>query len=169
MGSRTKLFLSLLLLIGASWADDYRGEVPLKMLDVRSLASRYPASNSEHRTNLENGFVSIRILTNLDECFYVWSWNQDEDIDRTESDELNGFPAKKLTLQPGGCGYYEFEIKPGQVNSFIQPARKKGDIYWVHFKCFIKLTVQKSSYQTGLLWQSTNWSRGFFDGQSKES
>ena len=62
MGSRTKLFLSLLLLIGASWADDYRGEVPLKMLDVRSLASRYPASNSEHRTNLENGYVSVAIL-----------------------------------------------------------------------------------------------------------
>ena len=38
--------------------EDYRGETPLKMLDVRSMASRYPAANSEYRTNLENGYVS---------------------------------------------------------------------------------------------------------------
>ena len=38
---------------------EYTEEAPLKMLNVRSVASRYPASNSEHRTNLENGFVSI--------------------------------------------------------------------------------------------------------------
>ena len=58
MGSRTRFLFPVILLIGGSWADDHRGEVPLKMLDVRSLASRYPASNSDHRTNLENGFVS---------------------------------------------------------------------------------------------------------------
>ena len=38
---------------------EYTEETPLKMLDVRSVATRYPASNSEYRTNLENGYVSI--------------------------------------------------------------------------------------------------------------
>ena len=56
---------------------------------------------------------------------------QDEDVDRTESDTLNGFPAKKLTLQPGGCGFYEFPIQPGETNAYVQPAKKEGEIYWV--------------------------------------
>lgn len=51
-------------------------------------------------------------------------------MDRTESDTLNGFPSMKMTLLPGGCGFYQFPIKPGQVNALIQPAKKKGEIYW---------------------------------------
>ena len=38
-------------------SNDYRQEIPVKMLDVRSFATRYPASNSEFRTSLENGYV----------------------------------------------------------------------------------------------------------------
>ena len=57
--------------------------------------------------------------------------HQDEEIDRTESDILNGFPGMKLTLQPGGCAYYEFPIQSGEINCFVQPARKEGEIYWV--------------------------------------
>ena len=38
-------------------SNDYRQEIPVKMLNVRSLATRYPASNSEFRTSLENGYV----------------------------------------------------------------------------------------------------------------
>lgn len=51
-------------------------------------------------------------------------------MDRTESDTLNGFPSMKMTLLPGGCGFYEFPIKAGQINALIQPAKKKGEIYW---------------------------------------
>ena len=54
-------------------------------------------------------------------------------MDRTESDTLNGFPSMKMTLLPGGCGFYEFPVKPGQTVSFVQPAKKKGEIYWVLF------------------------------------
>lgn len=51
-------------------------------------------------------------------------------MDRTESDTLNGFPSMKMTLLPGGCGFYQFPIKAGQVNALVQPAKKKGEIYW---------------------------------------
>ena len=64
-----------------------------------------------YRTNIENG--------------------QDEEVDRTESDTLNDFPSMKMTLLPGGCGFYEIPIKPGQVYAYIQPAKKEGEIYWV--------------------------------------
>ena len=40
-------------------SDDYRQEIPVKMLKVRSLATRYPASNSEFRTSIENGYVIL--------------------------------------------------------------------------------------------------------------
>ena len=43
-------------------SNDYREVAPVKMLNVRSVATRYPASNSEFRTNLENGFVSFQII-----------------------------------------------------------------------------------------------------------
>ena len=56
---------------------------------------------------------------------------QAEEIERTESDIVNGFPRMKPTLQPGGCAYYEFPIQSGEINCFVQPARKKGEIYWV--------------------------------------
>ena len=60
MGTRTIISLfALSSLFAISLAnEDYRGGTPLKMLDVRSMASRYPAANSEYRTNLENGYVS---------------------------------------------------------------------------------------------------------------
>ena len=61
-------------------------------------------------------------------CFNV---SKDEEVDRTESDALNGFPPMKMSLLPGGCGIYEFPVRPGQINCFIQPAKKKGDLYWV--------------------------------------
>ena len=64
-----------------------------------------------YRTNIENG--------------------QDEEVDRTESDTLNDFPSMKMTLLPGGCGFYEIPIKPGQIYAYIQPAKKEGEIYWV--------------------------------------
>ena len=93
---------------------DYLKEVPVKLLNVRSLASRYPATNSKYRINITNGY--------------------DEEVDRTESDKLNNFPSLKLTLSPGGCSFYEIPIMPTQVNFFIQPAKKKGGIYWVRKK-----------------------------------
>ena len=71
-----------------------------------------PAANSKCRTNIENG--------------------QDEEVDRTQSDILNGFPSMKMTLLPGGCGFYEIPIKPGEVNAMIQPAKKKREIHWVY-------------------------------------
>ena len=36
---------------------DYLQEIPVKLLDVRSVASRYPASNSSYRIRVENGHV----------------------------------------------------------------------------------------------------------------
>ena len=72
----------------------------------------YPAANSKYRTNIENG--------------------QDEELDQTQSDILNGFPSMKMTLLQGGCGFYEIPIKSGKVNVMIQPAKKKGEIYWVY-------------------------------------
>ena len=38
---------------------DYRQEIPVKLLNIRSVATRYPASDSEFRTKVENGYVSI--------------------------------------------------------------------------------------------------------------
>ena len=37
---------------------DYLQEMPVKLLDVRSMATRYPASDSGFRINVENGYVS---------------------------------------------------------------------------------------------------------------
>ena len=37
---------------------DYLQEIPVKLLDVRSMATRYPASDSGFRINVENGYVS---------------------------------------------------------------------------------------------------------------
>ena len=56
-------------------------------------------------------------------------------MERTEGDTLNGFPPKKLTLDPQGCGYYKFPVKPDEINVFIQPAKKvkEGSLYWVKF------------------------------------
>ena len=60
---RPHIFLSLLLLhyfhlcVGI-----YTNEPPVKLLEVESLADRYPASESEYRTSLTDGFVSILIV-----------------------------------------------------------------------------------------------------------
>ena len=97
--------LLIFLLTFSSIFFDYLTVFPLKLLDVRSVASCYHAATSEYRTNIENG--------------------QDEEVDRTKSDKLNGFPSMKMTRLPGGCGFYEIPIKPSQVNSMIQPAKKK--------------------------------------------
>ena len=59
-----KQFLLYFILLQAASINgdpDYLTEVPVKILDVRSVASRYPAANSEYRTNIENGQVN-RIL-----------------------------------------------------------------------------------------------------------
>ena len=37
----------------------YTNETPVKLLEVESLADRYPASESEYRTSVTNGFVSF--------------------------------------------------------------------------------------------------------------
>ena len=36
----------------------YTNETPVKLLEVESLADRYPATESEYRTSISNGFVS---------------------------------------------------------------------------------------------------------------
>ena len=67
--------------------------------------------------------VSICLLNNI----------QDEEAKRSPNDELNNFPELKLILESGGCAYYEFPVNPGEMNSFIQPARKlrPGELYEV--------------------------------------
>ena len=35
----------------------YTNEPPVKLLEVESLADRYPATESEYRTSVTNGFV----------------------------------------------------------------------------------------------------------------
>ena len=40
----------------------YTNEPPVKLLEVESLADRYPATESEYRTSVTNGFVRIRII-----------------------------------------------------------------------------------------------------------
>ena len=35
----------------------YTNESPVKLLEVESLADRYPATESEYRTSVSNGFV----------------------------------------------------------------------------------------------------------------
>ena len=66
---RPHIFLSLLLLhyfhlcVGI-----YTNEPPVKLLEVESLADRYPASESEYRTSLTDGFVStlnVKCLTKI--------------------------------------------------------------------------------------------------------
>ena len=66
MGTRTMNWVFLLPFFAITMANgEYTEETPLKMLDVRSVATRYPASNSEYRTNLENGYVSILALSKI--------------------------------------------------------------------------------------------------------
>ena len=38
----------------------YTEEPPVKLLEVESLAERFPASESQYRVSLENGFVRTR-------------------------------------------------------------------------------------------------------------
>ena len=52
---------------------------------------------------------------------------QDEDVEQTEAQKLDEYPAKKLTLFPGGYANYEFSINASLVNAFIKPAPVIGD------------------------------------------
>ena len=55
------LYISLFLLISTSipsCGGKYTEEAPVKLLEVESLADRYPASESKYRTSVSNGFVS---------------------------------------------------------------------------------------------------------------
>ena len=55
-------FLFLLLIINLTLGShDFLQEIPVKLLDIRSVASRYPASNSSHRIKVENGHVCNHI------------------------------------------------------------------------------------------------------------
>ena len=71
--------------------------------------------------------TKLGILHTFDTCIGY----KDEEVDRTEGDTLNGFPPMKLTLNPGGCAFYQLPTKPGEVNIYIQPAKKQGSFYWV--------------------------------------
>ena len=42
----------------------YTEETPVKILQVESVADRYPASDSQYRISVENGFVSSIVLHN---------------------------------------------------------------------------------------------------------
>ena len=138
------IFLILSFVSNTFGNDDFLQIPPIKMLNVRSVASRYPAANSTYRTNVENGYVSstIKFLTHH-HLITLWHFFQDEEVDRTQSDTLNGFPAMKLTLQPGGCANYEFPVKPGQNNTYIQPAKKEGEFYWVLHSFTVTFTFSK--------------------------
>ncbi len=133
---KMKLLLLTILCLHSAIGYNYLEVLPVKLLDIRSVASRYPASNSEYRTNVENGQVHVFYniqSQDLDEGH--WNISQDEEVDMTEGDTLNNFPSMKLTLNPGGCAFYQIPIQPGEVNSFIQPAKKKGNLYWVLKYC----------------------------------
>ena len=126
-------FLFLLLIINLTLGShDFLQEIPVKLLDIRSVASRYPASNSSHRIKVENGHVCNHIEHIFLDIFVV-KFFQDEEAKRSPNDELNNFPELKLILEPGGCAYYEFPVNPEETNSFIQPARKlrPGELYEV--------------------------------------
>ena len=43
----------------------YTEETPVKLLQVESLAARYPASNSTYRVSLENGFVRTEVVCTI--------------------------------------------------------------------------------------------------------
>ncbi len=67
-----RLVLILASLSSLAQSYNYLQEVPVKLLDVRSVASRYPAANSEYRTGIENGqvqqnFVEMKREENLRE------------------------------------------------------------------------------------------------------
>ena len=36
-------------------------------------------------------------------------------------EELNGFPASRMILNPAGCAFYQFEARHDELNLFIQP------------------------------------------------
>ena len=44
-------------------------------------------------------------------------------------EELNGFPASRMILNPSGCAFYQFEVRQDEWNLFIQPAHKQGDYH----------------------------------------
>ena len=44
-------------------------------------------------------------------------------------EELNGFPAARMILNPSGCAFYEFDVRNDEWNLFVQPAHKQGDYH----------------------------------------
>ena len=56
------IFLILSFVSNSYGNDDFLHIPPIKMLNVRSVASRYPAANSTYRKNVENGYVSSEQL-----------------------------------------------------------------------------------------------------------
>ena len=34
-----------------------------------------------------------------------------------------------MILNPGGCGFYQFEVNYDETNMFIQPAKKQGEYH----------------------------------------
>ena len=59
MAMRNIAILLVLSVISNSLGNDEFLQIPpIKMLNVRSVASRYPAANSTYRKNVENGYVS---------------------------------------------------------------------------------------------------------------
>ena len=61
--------LKLLLFYVSFTSAFYTEEFPVKLLEVESLADRYPAAESEYRLSVTNGFVSFK-------CFLI-SYNVD--------------------------------------------------------------------------------------------
>jgi len=83
---------------------NYLTEEPVKLLEVTSLATRFPSAASPYRSSINKG--------------------KDVQAQRTDVEKLNNFPAYKTILNPGGCANYIFPAKPNQKYIFVQPARK---------------------------------------------
>ena len=54
------VYIVLLSLDIAGVLSLYTDEPPVKLLEVESLAERFPATESQYRVSLENGFVRIQ-------------------------------------------------------------------------------------------------------------
>ena len=89
------------LLISTSFPSSegkYTEETPVKLLEVESLADRYPATESKYRISVSNGFVSIIKNNSLFEPFAknldskAWSFNRMKmPIELKETSSM-GFP-----------------------------------------------------------------------------
>jgi len=91
----------------------YTEETPVKLLEVAPVADRYPASESQYRISITDGY--------------------DEDAHRTEAEALNNFPENRTILNPGGCAVYVLpvDVEDDQIFALIHPGRKEveGQLY----------------------------------------